>query len=133
MKTAGIVLEKANVANIAENPQLWERVYTKLSLRAMPPVGMPVRPTEPEYQSILAYLETGLDKLAEDKPEPGRPTIHRLNRTEYNFTIRDLLGVDSRPADRFPADGGGGGGFDNNADTLFVPPILLERYLQAAG
>jgi hypothetical protein len=64
--------------------------------------------------------------------DPGAKVIHRLNRTEYNHTIRDLLGVDTRPADRFPADGGGGGGFDNNADTLFVPPILMEKYLLAA-
>src|SRR5581483_3391551 len=50
----------------------------------------------------------------------------------YNCTIRDLLGVDSNPADNFPTEGGGGGGFDNNADTLFIPPILMERYLAAA-
>jgi hypothetical protein len=46
--------------------------------------------------------------------------------------VRDLLGITSRPADNFPADGGGGGGFDNNADTLYIPPILMERYLDAA-
>jgi hypothetical protein len=59
--------------------------------------------------------------------------IQRLTRRQYNNTVRDLLGVDSRPAQAFPADGGGGGGFDNNASTLFVPPILLERYLEAAS
>jgi hypothetical protein len=59
-------------------------------------------------------------------------TIHRLNRAEYNNTIRDLLGVDSHPADSFPADGAGGEGFDNDADTLFIPPILMEQYLRAA-
>jgi hypothetical protein len=58
--------------------------------------------------------------------------IHRLSRTEYNCTVRDLFGVDAKPADKFPSEGGGGGGFDNNADTLFIPPILLERYLRAA-
>ena len=82
LKTANVILDVANISDLSADPQLWEKVITKLTLRAMPPVGMPVRPTEPEYQSILAYLENGLDKLAEDKPEPGRPTIHRLNRTE---------------------------------------------------
>jgi hypothetical protein len=60
-------------------------------------------------------------------------TIHRLNRVEYNYTLRDLLGIYTHPADAFPVDAGGGGGFDYNADTLFIPPILMERYLNAAG
>jgi hypothetical protein len=64
--------------------------------------------------------------------DPGPKIAHRLSRTEYNHTVRDLLGVGLRPADDFPADGGGGGGFDNNASTLFVPPLLLEKYLTAA-
>jgi hypothetical protein len=64
--------------------------------------------------------------------DPGPKIAHRLSRTEYNHTVRDLLGVVLRPADDFPADGGGGGGFDNNASTLFVPPLLLEKYLMAA-
>jgi hypothetical protein len=55
-----------------------------------------------------------------------------LTRRQYNNTVRDLLGVDTHPAQAFPADGGGGGGFDNNASTLFIPPILLEKYLEAA-
>ena len=65
--------------------------------------------------------------------DPGRNILHRLSRLEYNNTIRDLFGVDTKPADKFPPDGGGGGGFDNNAATLFIPPILMERYLEAAG
>ena len=51
--------------------------------------------------------------------------IRRLNRFEYNNTVRDLFDVAVKPADTFPADGAGGGGFDNNADTLFIPPILI--------
>jgi hypothetical protein len=78
-------------------------------------------------QKTIADLEQG--RFAAD---PGRVRIHRLSRTEYNCTIRDLLGVDTHPADTFPTEGGGGGGFDNNADTLFVAPILMERYLAAA-
>src|SRR6202042_3078378 len=65
--------------------------------------------------------------------DPGPGLIQRLTRRQYNNTIRDLLGVDTHPADAFPADGGGGAGFDNNASTLFVPPILMEKYLAAAA
>ena len=64
-------------------------------------------------------------------PRSGRVTIRRLNRNEYNNTIRDLLGVDVRPADDFPSDDVGYG-FDNVGDVLSLPPILLEKYLAAA-
>src|SRR5712675_3547257 len=61
----------------------------------------------------------------------GRVTIRRLNRTEYNNTIRDLVGVDFKPAEDFPADDVGYG-FDNIGDVLSVSPLLLEKYLSAA-
>ena len=64
--------------------------------------------------------------------DPGRVTIRRLNRAEYNNTIRDLLGVDFQPADDFPSDDVGYG-FDNIGDVLSMPPILLEKYLSAAA
>jgi hypothetical protein len=63
--------------------------------------------------------------------DPGRVTIRRLNRAEYNNTIRDLVGVSFRPADDFPSDDVGGG-FDNIADVLTLPPLLMEKYLAAA-
>ena len=61
----------------------------------------------------------------------GRVTARRLNRVEYNNTIRDLLGVAARPADEFPVDDSGYG-FDNNGDVLSVSPLLMEKYMQAA-
>ena len=73
-----------------------------------------------------------LDAVEGDS-DPGPTLIQRLTRRQYNNTIRDLLRVETHPADAFPADGGGGGGFDNNASTLFVPPILMEKYLAAAA
>ena len=63
--------------------------------------------------------------------DPGRVTIRRLNRAEYNNTIRDLVGIDFRPADDFPSDDVGYG-FDNIGDVLSMPPILMEKYLAAA-
>ena len=132
LKTANVILDVANINDLSVDPQLWEKVITKLTLRAMPPVGMPVRPTEPEYQSILAYLENGLDKLAQDKPEPGRPTIHRLNRTEYTNAVRDLLSLPVDVSALLPSDNVDAG-FDNIAEVLAVSPLLMEQYVLAAG
>ena len=91
LKTANVLLDEANVDDLSQNPLLWEKVVTKLTLRAMPPVGFPVRPKEDEYRDMLGYLETGLDMLAANDINPGKPTIHRLNRNEYTNAIRDLL------------------------------------------
>jgi hypothetical protein len=121
-------------ASVYRNPKLWENVLRQLEDREMPPKKKP-QPSEAEFERLTGWVDVMLAGLDETKigKNPGHVVIHRLNRTEYNNTVRDLFGVTNRPADSFPADGGGGGGFDNNADTLFVPPILMERYLAAAS
>ncbi|HUR46272.1 MAG TPA: DUF1592 domain-containing protein [Candidatus Saccharimonadales bacterium] len=118
---------------VNHDPKTWNTVMTQMRDRNMPPENKP-QPTQGERDKLMAWLEQVFDKMDESQiaKDPGRVVIHRLSRLEYNNTIRDLLGVDTQPADKFPADGGGGGGFDNNADTLFVPPILMERYFDAA-
>jgi mono/diheme cytochrome c family protein len=123
-----------NLISIYRDPRTWQTVLSQLRERNMPPDGKP-QPTPEERDRLAAWVEHTLNNLEEGHvpKDPGRVVIHRLSRTEYNNTIRDLLGVETKPADKFPADGGGGGGFDNNADTLFVPPILMERYLEAAA
>ena len=100
----------------------------------MPPENKP-QPTSQQRTNLVKWIESRLGDLKDGKlpADPGRVLIHRLSRAEYNYTIRDLLSVDSKPADKFPSDGSGGGGFDNDAETLFVPPILMERYLEAAS
>ena len=132
LKTANVLLDEANIEDLSKNPQLWEKVITKLTLRAMPPVGMPIRPTEPEYQAVLAYLSNGLDKLAVANPEPGRPTIHRLNRTEYTNSVRDLLNIEVNVNALLPPDNVEAG-FDNIAEVLAVSPLLMEQYVMAAS
>ena len=124
---------QTNRAVFYRNPKVWETVVRSVEDRQMPPSHADL-PTETQRLQLLDALQTLLDHpdprfLVTD---PGSKSIHRLNRTEYNRTVQDLLGVTLSPADAFPADGGGGGGFDNNADTLYVPPILMERYLGAA-
>src|SRR4051812_15990644 len=122
-----------NTVSIFKEPKVWQQVLQKVKEKEMPPEGKP-QPSAEERAHLLTWVGQTLQNLDDGKfpPNPGRVTIHRLSRTEYNCTMRDLLGVNSRPADKFPTEGGGGGGFDNNADTLFIPPILMERYLEAA-
>lgn len=119
---------------IQSDPKLWRTVLGQLGDYTMPPKTKP-QPAPIQRQLLIDYITHRLNHLDLSKlpKDPGRVTLHRLNRQEYNFTLRDLLNIDTHPADLFPADGGGGGGFDNNADTLFVPPVLMEMYLKAAG
>jgi hypothetical protein len=109
----------------------WDGVRHMVETREMPPEGRP-KPDLAESDAALKAIR-GLfqefDRTA--KPNVGRVTIRRLNRTEYNNTIRDLLGVDFKPAEDFPADDVGYG-FDNIGDVLSVSPLLLEKYLSAA-
>jgi mono/diheme cytochrome c family protein len=118
-------------ANIQQDFALWEKVLRILEARQMPPADEP-QPTGAELQDIVRAIEVELAKFdCTSERHPGHVTLRRLNRAEYNNTIRDLVGVDFRPADDFPADDVGNG-FDNIGDVLSIPPILLEKYLAAA-
>ncbi|MDE2125211.1 MAG: DUF1592 domain-containing protein [Armatimonadetes bacterium] len=132
---AGIDLSRfQSAAEVKARPGFWRRVLSQLRAGSMPPTGSPA-PTPQERDQLAGWVQRVIPvaQLTDAPADPGYVLIHRLSREEYNNTIRDLLGVDTHPADSFPADGGGGGGFDNDAETLFVPPILMERYLQAAS
>ncbi|HYE18415.1 MAG TPA: DUF1587 domain-containing protein, partial [Tepidisphaeraceae bacterium] len=103
---------------VEQDPKVWRTVLNQVAEHVMPPKAK-AQPTPAERELIVGWLTHRLNNLDLSKlpKDPGRVTIRRLNRAEYNNTIRDLLGVNTRPADTFPADGGGGGGFDNNGDT----------------
>jgi mono/diheme cytochrome c family protein len=135
IKTAGLELDaaRATLADPSRDAQAWEKVIRKLRMGAMPPQGLP-RPDDKVLESFAGYLETALDRAAAASPDPGRPAVHRLNRTEYANAVRDLLAVDSSAVDiasLLPADDSGYG-FDNIGDVLTVSPLLLEGYLTAA-
>ncbi len=130
LKTANLLLDKMNVGNVSEAEPSWEKVVRKLRAGLMPPAGLP-RPDSAAYESLAGYLETALDRAALAKPNPGRPTIHRLNRTEYANAIRDLLDLEIDEKNLLPEDDSGYG-FDNNGDVLSVSPLLLDRYMSAA-
>lgn len=108
-----------------------DRLISNLEMRIMPPEDAP-QPTPAEVAVMARWFQTALAEHSDPgHPQPGRVTLRRLNRTEYNLTIRDLVGVDFQPADDFPSDDIGYG-FDNIGDVLSLPPILLEKYLAAA-
>src|SRR5205807_9540697 len=110
--------------------QVWELVAQVVRSGEMPPRGS--KPKPDEVQRITTWVEQklGTGDCAVNK-NPGRVTLRRLNRAEYNNTIRDLVGVNFQPADDFPADDVGYG-FDNIGDVLSLPPLLMEKYLAAA-
>lgn len=131
LKTAGLMLDNLNPYNIGEDAQQWEKVLRKLRNRQMPPAGMP-RPEKAIYDGLIGHIESELDRNAEKNPNPGRPDVHRLNRTEYSNAVRDLIGVNIDSTELLPADEIGYG-FDNIGDVLTISPFLMERYLSAAA
>ena len=116
--------------DVVASRKTFEHVLTHMEARTMPPEKKP-QPTPDERALMVGWFRERLFWVDCEKPDPGRVTLRRLNRTEYNNTIRDLVGLDLKPADNFPADDVGYG-FDNIGDVLSVPPMLLERYLLAA-
>lgn len=119
-----------NDADAIKERKLFENVRKQVQSREMPPSGKP-KPTEAEREKMIQWIESIVFQCDCNRPDPGRVTLRRLNRVEYNNTLRDLLGVRVRPADDFPADDIGYG-FDNIGDVLSLSPTLLEKYLAAA-
>ncbi|MEQ2005810.1 MAG: DUF1592 domain-containing protein, partial [Limisphaerales bacterium] len=118
-------------ANILREHKHWKSVLQQVNSGEMPPKKKP-QPTPQELASFNTAIENSF-AVAEKKtkPDPGRVTLRRLNRTEYYNTVRDLVNVDFNPAEDFPADDIGYG-FDNIGDVLSLSPVHLERYLAAA-
>ena len=132
LKNADVDLQAfGTTASIVRDPQTWEKAVMKMRTGQMPPPPVS-RPSDAEIATITAWIEGELeraDRLA--APDPGRVTARRLNRTEYDNTVRDLLGVKVHPAQDFPQDDSGYG-FDNVADVLSLSPVLMEKYMAAA-
>jgi hypothetical protein len=129
-KTAGVVLQGIDPADVAHNGELLERVLRKIKTGQMPPAGMP-RPDKVVLTEFTTWLEGALDAEAAAHPNAGRPAIHRLNRAEYGNAIRDVLDLDINAGALLPGDDTGYG-FDNIGDVLSLSPTLLDRYLSMA-
>lgn len=120
-------------ADVHQDTARWEGVLHALRDHHMPPPKestLSVKERDAMVSWISGSLEAAYLALP---PNPGPPVLRRLTRAEYDRSIRDLLGVELNLSANFPPDGGGGEGFQNNADTLFVPTLLLEKLLAAAG
>ena len=129
--TVPIELQSVDPAEAAAEAEVWEKVIRKLRTGSMPPAGRP-RPAAVDSIGFADWLETQIDGVAAANPNPGRTeTLHRLNRTEYQNAVRDLLALDVDVAGLVPADDQSYG-FDNIAGILKVSPTLLERYMNAA-
>ena len=130
LETAGLNLDGLDVTQVGEHPEVWEKVVRKLRTGMMPP---PTRPQPPaaERGALASWLETSLDAAASSNPNPGRTdTLRRLNRTEYQNAVRDLLALDIDAASLLPPDESGHG-FDN-VTVSDLSPVLLDRYISAA-
>ena len=123
-------LAALDLAHLDANGETWEKILRKMRNREMPPAGVP-RPAAATYDTIIASIVAERDRVERLNPNPGRPTLHRLNRAEYVNAIRDLLAVDVDVSELLPPDDAGYG-FDNIGDVLSVSPVLLEGYLSAA-
>ncbi len=129
--TVPVELESVDLGNVPARADVWEKVIRKLRTGSMPPAGRP-RPDDAATDSLATYLETQIDRYSAASPNPGRTEpLHRLNRTEYQNAIRDLLALNIDAATLVPADDQSYG-FDNIAGVLKVSPTLLERYMSAA-
>ena len=129
--TVPLELETATLTDVSANAELWEKVIRKLRTGSMPPLGRP-RPDAAVSDGFASWLENEIDRVAAVQPNPGRTEpLHRLNRTEYQNAVRDLLSLQIDAATLVPADDQSYG-FDNIAGVLKVSPTLLERYMSAA-
>ena len=120
-----------NLMAVLRDRGTWERVIQTVRSGEMPPKKKKAQPNTEVRTHLVGWIERTLFPIDPSRPDPGRVTLRRLNRVEYNNTVRDLFGVDFQPADDFPQDDVGYG-FDNIGDVLSMPPILLEKYLNAA-
>jgi len=127
-------------ADVSTGEEVWAEVAARVLAHEMPPEGRKQPSIEQRRQFVrwaksVAKKSDDCKQLASDRTMSfykGHVMSRRLSRTEYNNSIRDLIGLDLRPADRFPSDGSGGEGFDNNGDALFTSAIHVEKYLDAA-
>lgn len=120
------------VESFRTHPEAWAKIATRVSNQEMPPTGA----RQPEFQKRMRFVEwveeTWRSQACAADLSPPTAPVRRLNRDEYSATVRDLFDIQIDVSARFPVDGPGGEGFDNAAETLFVSPLLAEKYLEAA-
>jgi mono/diheme cytochrome c family protein len=119
-------------SNLSTNADRWNKIVARVRNAEMPPRGAPAPAIEAREQ-FADWTQNHLKaEVCEAGPSPGRAPLRRLNRSEYTATIRDLLDIHLDVGHALPADGAGGEGFDNAAETLFLSPVHAEKYMEAA-
>jgi mono/diheme cytochrome c family protein len=130
-QSGDLAFHEKKAESLQAEPALWDKVAERLEKSEMPPKGKP-QPTAEEKRAVIAWIKSESAKSSrETTSRAGRVTLRRLNRAEYNNTIRDLFALDFQPAEDFPSDEVGYG-FDNIGDVQSLSPLLLEKYLSAA-
>src|SRR5688572_5577288 len=128
-KAGNFELDTKDLAHLEKDVVAWEAVVRKLRTGMMPPKNA-TRPDRATLDGLAAWLETGLDREAALHPNPGSPSVQRMNRNEYANAIRDLLDLEVDASTLLPGDSTSAG-FDNVADVLGTSPSLMQAYLSA--
>jgi mono/diheme cytochrome c family protein len=123
----------STMASVVQNHAHWALVSEKLTGNEMPPEEAKKHPTSKQRDEVIAWIQAMRRHEAEKNAgDPGPVLARRLSNAEYDYTIRDLTGVDLRPTREFPVDPANQAGFDNSGESLTMSPALLKKYLQAA-
>lgn len=121
----------ADAKSVFRQRRIWEKVAVRIDIGDMPPADSP-QPSPEDRKTLTSWIQSTLNDIDCGKtPNPGSVTLRRINRYEYRNSIRDLFNIDYEPALGFPGDDVGYG-FDNIADVLTLPPLLMDKYLTAA-
>ena len=129
--TAGVnVAQYRTLEQVLDADRKWRAILEQVESGAMPPEDEAESLSKQEQEKLVAWITQTFELVDCAEPIPGNVTIRKLNRLEYRNSIRDLLGVDYAPSANFPGDDVGHG-FDNIADVMSLPPILMEKYLDA--
>jgi len=130
-RSGGLSLTGLDPSNVPADAEVWEKVIRKVRTGMMPPSGVK-HPDPATRATFVTTLASTLDRAAAGKPNPGRPALYRLNRTEYANAIRDLLDLEVDAPTLLPPDDSAYG-FDNVADVLSISSTLMQQYVSAAG
>src|SRR5262245_38355889 len=123
----------SSLTEVAKNHRVWEAVLERLDSGEMPPEKAPKQPTAEERRAVVEWIEAfHEDSVRKNAGDPGQVLARRLSNAEFDYTIRDLTGVDLRPTREFPVDPANESGFDNSGESLAMSPALMKKYLAAA-
>ncbi len=122
-----------SLAAVTKNQQLWELILERLKAKEMPPEDAPKTIKDEERLIVVRWIEAMRDDEAKrNAGDPGPVLARRLSNAEFDYTVRDLTGVDLRPTKEFPVDPANEAGFDNSGESLSMSPALVKKYLAAA-